>query len=102
MSQMYQEAISLRPKSRLGVRGRRPWRHAGICSKQAKSIWKRGSAPDTPRNAISFNCSTSRFPLQAEAKMICDKFFFEDRNLLGGEGEPLGPQILPSGVIGSR
>ena len=32
--------------------------------------------PETPRSAISFNCSTSRFPLQAEARMIWAKFFF--------------------------
>ena len=31
--------------------------------------------PDTPRSAISFSCSTSRFPLQADAKMICASFF---------------------------
>jgi len=31
--------------------------------------------PDTPRKATSFSWSTSRFPLQAEARMICARFF---------------------------
>ena len=35
----------------------------------------RWGPPATPRNAISFNCSTSRFPLQADAKMICADSF---------------------------
>ena len=55
---------------------------------------------ETPRNAISFNCSTSRFPLQAEARMICATF--QGGDLIGGEVKRLDPQVAPSRVIGGR
>ena len=48
----------------------------------------RWAPPATPRNAISFNCSTSRFPLQADAKTYCEHSL-QDRNLIASEGELL-------------
>jgi hypothetical protein len=42
------------------------------------SLWSRRD--ETPSNAISFiSRSTSRFPVQADAKMICARFFFKTR-----------------------
>jgi hypothetical protein len=51
---------------------------SAACGNMRQASWvymETRLCPDTPRNAISFNCSTSRFPLQADARMICDRFF---------------------------
>ena len=73
------------------------------CASMQQARWAYMEAqlcPDTPRSAISFSCST-RFPLQADAKMICATLL-EDGNLIRCERGPFCPQFPPCGIGASE